>query len=152
MKRITLLLTIALALGCVVSASAQRKVERVVEISTAQARNVEPKSSIIVAPQVAELTVSPKRATGSYTYPHNGTVDVANARARALSDFQKENNADVIIGVLIDTHMNAETIVVEIQGYPASYSRIRPATQNDLWMLDFINSESYGKNTQAIGK
>ncbi len=152
MKKFTLFLTIALALGCVVSASAQRKVERVVEISTAQARNVEPKTAIIVAPQIAELTVSTKRATGSYSYPHNGTVDVANARAQALSDFQKEHNADVIVGALIDTHMNAETIVVNIQGYPATYSRVRPATANDQWMLNFINAESYGKNTQAIGK
>lgn len=151
-EKLTWTLTGIILLACASTASAQKKVERVVEISTAQARNIEPQSSVIVAPQVAELNVSTQKASGRYSYSHDGTVDLSNARAKALSDFQKENKADVIIGALIDTRMNADSVIVDIQGYPATYARFRAATADDQWMLNFYNMDSRSKNTESIGK
>ncbi len=152
MRKLTLPLAIALTIGCIAPVSAQRTVERETERTTAQARNVEPKSSVIVAPQVAELTVDSTRVIKTYRYTHNGSVNLANARALAVADFQKDNSADVIIGALIDTRQTADAIEVTVQGYPATYSHIRPATADDQWMLYFINSETIGKNTEAIRK
>ncbi len=151
-KKLTWTLTGIILLACTTAVSAQKKTERVVEISTAQARNIEPQSSVIVAPQVAELNVSTQKASGRYSYSHDGTVDLSNARAKALSDFQKENKADVIIGALIDTRMNADSVIVDIQGYPATYARFRAATADDKWMLSFYNIESRRKNTESVGK
>lgn len=152
MKKLAWTLTGIILLAGTSVVSAQRKIERVVEISTAQARNIEPQSAVIVAPQVAELEVSTRKATGRYSYSHDGSVDLANARAKALSDFQKENKADVIIGALIDTRMNADSVIVNIQGYPATYARFRAATADDQWMLNFYNMESRSKNTETVGK
>lgn len=152
MKKLPFILSGVIMLAGISMVSAQRKVERIVEVSTAQARNVEPQTAIIVAPQVAELHVSQKKAFGRFSYSHDGSVDLANERAKALSDFQKKNNADVIIGALIDTRMNSDSIIVTIQGYPATYAKIRPATENDRWMLQFYDRESRSKNTESIGK
>lgn len=152
MRNLTWTLTGIILLAGTSVVSAQRKIERVVEISTAQARNIEPQTAVIIAPQVAELKVSTQKAYGHYSYSHDGSVDLANARAKALSDFQKENKADVIIGALIDTRMNADSVIVDIQGYPATYTNFRAATADDQWMLRFYDMESRSKNTETVGK
>ena len=53
---------------------------------------------------------------------------------------------------LIDTRMNADSVIVDIQGYPATYARFRAATADDQWMLNFYNMDSRSKNTESVGK
>ncbi len=60
--------------------------------------------------------------------------------------------AVIIVGALMNTRMTAQYIEVNIEGFPARYSKIRRATREDLWMLDFINYGNKSKNTDAIKK
>ena len=147
-----LLLVVLISFVVIPVINAQRTIEKVVEIVTSQARNMEPQNAIIAVPQIAELKVEMQKYSKTYTYFHNGSVDMVNERARALSDFQKEFKADVVVGALIDTKMNASVIEVSVQGYPAKYVEIRPATKDDLWMLEFHNSINKYNNTESVNK
>ena len=114
-------------LANVLNVSAQGTTRKIItEKKTSQGRMVDPQSEV--------------------------TVDLQNARALALSAFQKHHDADIIVGALMNTRMTAQYIEVNIEGFPARYSKIRPATQEDLWMLDFINYGNKSKNTDAIKK
>ena len=116
-------------LANVLNVSAQGTTRKIItEKKTSQGRMVDPQSEVITAPQIAEL------------------------EALALSAFQKHHDADIIVGALMNTRMTAQYIEVNIEGFPARYSKIRPATREDLWMLDFINYGNKSKNTDAIKK
>ena len=135
-------------LANVLNVSAQGTTRKIItEKKTSQGRMVDPQSEVITAPQIAELEVSQ-----TIRFDHDGTVDLQNARALALSAFQKHHDADIIVGALMNTRMTAQYIEVNIEGFPARYSKIRPATREDLWMLDFINYGNKSKNTDAIKK
>ena len=119
-------------LANVLNVSAQGTTRKIItEKKTSQGRMVDPQSEVITAPQIAELEVSQTKCDTTFRFDHDGTVDLQNARALALS---------------------AQYIEVNIEGFPARYSKIRPATREDLWMLDFINYGNKSKNTDAIKK
>ena len=123
-------------LANVLNVSAQGTTRKIItEKKTSQGRMVDPQSEVI-----------------TFRFDHDGTVDLQNARALALSAFQKHHDADIIVGALMNTRMTAQYIEVNIEGFPARYSKIRPATREDLWMLDFINYGNKSKNTDAIKK
>ena len=125
-------------LANVLNVSAQGTTRKIItEKKTSQGRMVDPQSEVITAPQIAELEVSQTKCDTTFRFDHDGTVDLQNARALALSAFQKHHDA---------------YIEVNIEGFPARYSKIRPATREDLWMLDFINYGNKSKNTDAIKK
>ena len=127
-------------LANVLNVSAQGTTRKIItEKKTSQGRMVDPQSEVITAPQIAELEVSQTKCDTTFRFDHDGTVDLQNARALALSAFQKHHDADIIVGALMNTRMTAQYIEVNIEGFPARYSKIRPATREDLWMLDFIN-------------
>ena len=140
-------------LANVLNVSAQGTTRKIItEKKTSQGRMVDPQSEVITAPQIAELEVSQTKCDTTFRFDHDGTVDLQNARALALSAFQKHHDADIIVGALMNTRMTAQYIEVNIEGFPARYSKIRPATWEDLWMLDFINYGNKSKNTDAIKK
>ena len=129
-------------LANVLNVSAQGTTRKIItEKKTSQGRMVDP-----------ELEVSQTKCDTTFRFDHDGTVDLQNARALALSAFQKHHDADIIVGALMNTRMTAQYIEVNIEGFPARYSKIRPATREDLWMLDFINYGNKSKNTDAIKK
>ena len=112
-------------LANVLNVSAQGTTRKIItEKKTSQGRMVDPQSEVITAPQIAELEVSQTKCDTTFRFDHDGTVDLQNARY----------------------------IEVNIEGFPARYSKIRPATREDLWMLDFINYGNKSKNTDAIKK
>ena len=88
-------------LANVLNVSAQGTTRKIItEKKTSQGRMVDPQSEVITAPQIAELEVSQTKCDTTFRFDHDGTVDLQNARALALSAFQKHHDADIIVGAL----------------------------------------------------
>ena len=103
-------------LANVLNVSAQVTTRKInTDKKTSQGRMVDPQSEVITAPQIAELEVSQTKCDTTFRFDHDGTVDLQNARALALSAFQKHHDADIIVGALMNTRMTAQYIEVNIE-------------------------------------
>ena len=100
-------------LANVLNVSAQGTTRKIItEKKTSQGRMVDPQSEVITAPQIAELEVSQTKCDTTFRFDHDGTVDLQNARALALSAFQKHHDADIIVGALMNTRMKDSLLVI----------------------------------------
>ena len=69
---------------------------------------------------------------------------VAEFRKTALENAVIKYDCDVIVypSFRIFTSENGKICYVIVSGYPAKYKRLRPATKDDLWMLEFMGKGS----------
>ncbi len=63
----------------------------------------------------------------------------------AVADCIRHHNVDVLVNVCYDVKDEDGKIIIIVSGLPAKYKRIRPATKDDLWMLQFIEINNTNK-------
>lgn len=145
------------------------------KVNQTMVRVQEPEVGTVATPIVMELGDIPQQKitdttiinVDDYRYP-NVNVRQSNQRITQsmLVAFRKEalENAvlkyecDVIVypSFRIRTSDDGKTCYVIVSGYPAKYKRLRPATKDDLWMLEFmgkgenffINNVRYEEDTE----
>lgn len=145
------------------------------KVNQTMVRVQEPAVGTVATPIVMELGDIPQQKitdttiinVDDYRYPN---VNVRQSNQRIIQSmlvvFRKEalENAvlkyecDVIVypSFRIRTSDDGKTCYVIVSGYPAKYKRLRPATKDDLWMLEFmgkgenffINNVRYEEDTE----
>jgi len=75
------------------------------------------------------------------------TSNLLELKKMALDRCVAKYECDILIGARYQfiTSEDGKSFLIIITGYPAKYSRIRPATANDTWMLNFMGqgNEAY---------
>ena len=83
-----------------------------------------------------------KKTTDIRTYSERVSVEKMNRFEEiALNRVLLKYKCDLIVCLKYDLFYseNFETVNVVVVGYPGYYKKIRPATKDDLWMLNFMN-------------
>ena len=143
------------------------------KVNQTMVRVQEPEVGTVATPIVMELGQIPQQKitdttiinVDDYRYP---SINQSNQRITQsmLVGFRKEalenavlrHDCDVIVypSFSIKTSDDGKTCYVIVSGYPAKYKKIRPATKDDLWMLEFmgkgenyfINNVRYEEDTE----
>lgn len=154
-KEKQLVFAILMAAICSSSASTFEKVNQTM------VRVQEPEVGTVATPIVMELGEIPQQKitdttvinVNDYRRPTNASQTYQRITQSMLADFRKEalenavmnHDCDVIVypSFRIITSDDGKTCYVIVSGYPAKYKRLRPATKDDLWMLEFMGK---GKN------
>ncbi len=144
MRKIFLLLTIAIAFGaqCV---SAQKK-GSVAIFEEASAREATPNVAVFVFPQICDLNMISKTRVdyGPYDFALAKDLnsltnqELENVKTRALQKACKLSGADLIIEPLYTSTVydkDTKTIWVSLSGYPASYINFRSLKPSDIEMI-----------------
>lgn len=83
-----------------------------------------------------------KKTTDIRTYSEQISVEKINQYEEiALNRVLLKYKCDLIVGLKYDVFYDDkfESVKVVVMGYPAYYKMIRPATKDDVWMLNFMN-------------
>ena len=108
-------------------------------------RTIETNRTIVSEPLVVEYdTIFNERIYDTLIYKSTESSRSNNylyEKQLAVADCCKNNNCDILVNVSYDIKDEDGKIRVIISGLPARYKRIRPATKDDLWILQFINNE-----------
>ena len=126
------------------------------KVNQTMVRVQEPEVGTVATPIVMELGEIPQQKitdttvinVNDYRRPTNASQTYQRITQSMLVDFRKEalenavlkHDCDVIVypSFRIKTSDDGKTCYVIVSGYPAKYKRIRPATKDDLWMLEFM--------------
>ena len=137
-----LLLVIAIAIGSVTIASAQKvdRIETTVDYMESSARYMEPSQSIMTSPMIADLEVvggsisyTETEAFKNYEVTEELIQLVPGFKRIALSREARAHKADVIIGAMVEVITNENgRLEITITGYPARYTNFRNATSEDM--------------------
>lgn len=137
-----LLLVIAIAIGSVTIASAQKvdRIETTVDYMESSARYMEPSQSIMTSPMIADLEViggsisyTEIEAFKNYEVTEELIQLVPGFKRIALSRAARAHKADVIIGAMVEVITNKNgRLEITITGYPARYTNFRNATSEDM--------------------
>ena len=137
-----LLLVIAIAIGSVTIASAQKvdRIETTVDYMESSARYMEPSQNIMTSPMIADLEViggsisyTEIEAFKNYEVTEELTQLVPGFKRIALSRAARAHKADVIIGAMVEVITNKNgRLEITITGYPARYTNFRNATSEDM--------------------
>lgn len=134
-----LLFVIALSIGFVTAASAQ-KTEVLIDYMESTARYLEPTQSIMTTPLIADLSVvggqisyTESEAFKNYEVTEALIDLIPGFKAIALCHAAWEHKADMIIGAMVDVVTNDKgRIEITVTGYPARYVNFRNATEDDM--------------------
>lgn len=148
MKRFFIFVGLTLGLaGCAVSKSTFEY-----EVEALSGRTIEPVSTMLITPVVADLNVSEQRVTYVETAAfadEEVTKDMINnlddMKAIALANATQYYNADVMVGCLVNVRTVNKHLVITVNGYPATYKNFRNATIQDVEMVkasQIFDSES----------
>lgn len=137
-----LFLTVALVLGTMAIASAQ-KTEITVDYMESSARYLEPAQSIMTTPMIADLEVmggqisyTESEAFKNYEVTEALIELVPSFKKIALCHAARAHRADMIIGAMVDVITNKDNrLEITITGYPARYTNFRNATANDMELV-----------------
>lgn len=140
-----LILVIAIAIGSVTIASAQKidRIETSVDYMESSARYMEPSQNIMTTPLIADLEVigasisyTETEAFKNYEVTEDLIKLVPGFKSIALSRAARAHKADVIIGAMVDVVTNEQgRLEITITGYPARYTNFRNATNNDIELV-----------------
>ena len=142
-----------------ITAHAQKNI---VQYQQTQAYIADGEPKVIIKPLVADMKViSEKRVIEQVKIPvakafgaMNG--DPKNWRSFAVFDVTRKYNCDVIatplISITYDTLEDDKFVIVEVSGYPATFTNWRPATDADYKWLhgQDTNAEGFRSETGAI--
>jgi len=101
--------------------------------------------TVIQKPVVADLDVSDKKVTGTYTTSSKNTVTYA--KQMAINEALKPSNADVLIEPRYEITKSFRKIEVTVTGYPATYKNFRPMETSD---TTFIKANQFNHSTGAV--
>lgn len=147
MKKTSILLLAAAFLG---SCTVQQKLAYT-ESST---RNVEPHTSALIVPVVADLELVSENKIAPYekTVPGEVTPQLIAAidgwKKLAISEAARKYDADLLIGATVTVDTVKDRLVIVVTGWPARYVNFRHATSGDAWMVPF-HSVSDGDSALA---
>ncbi len=163
MKKHLLLLCLILATG--IACPAQKKGEKARYLfEEAGERNQEPAFQVYVMPQIADVEyLSTERETfGPYRFPIKSLNDLNeiifdNLKSRAVHYAMREADADVIIAMVPHSYITEDddkTVVVEITGYPAKFTNLRPigSQDKDFEMIRTVYPNAFNLSKQKIVK
>jgi hypothetical protein len=89
-------------------------------------------SGVIQHPVVAELFVRQSKITGTA----NNATTVEEAKNNAVVDALRNSSADVLIEPTFEVVRSRGVISATVTGFPATYTNFRPATYEDIPLLD----------------
>lgn len=162
----TAILMAAICSSCISTSTFERVNQTMVRVQ-------EPEVGTVATPLVMELGDIPQQRitdttiinVDDYRHPNVGP-SYQSITQSMLIDFRKEalenavlrHDCDVIVypSFRIKTSDDGKKCYVIVYGYPAKYKRLRPATKDDLWMLEFmgkgenyfINNVRYEEDTE----
>lgn len=87
-----------------------------------------------------------RHPAGSKGYQMISQNMLAEYRKKALENAVIKHDCDVIVypSFKIITGDDGKTCYVIVSGYPVKYKKLRPATKDDLWMIEFMGKgETY---------
>lgn len=140
MKKILLVSLVALA----TTTGFAQKVKNPENLSTyteSAARNIEPRSGVIVTPLIADMQIlRNERVEYSETLPYYVTPEIVSFvpsfKKTVFFHATKEHKCDALAASLIDVTTTPEGFLqITVTGYPAKYVNFRNATANDTWMV-----------------
>lgn len=107
--------------------------------NVASFRIAETQDVVVSAPLVVEYdTIYQERVYDTCTFRIiDENVDYTNIKRAAVLQCSKRYHCDIIVNPSYDISRSSNEVTVIVSGFPARYSRIRPATPDDLWMLRF---------------
>lgn len=112
-------------------------------------RTIETNRTIVSEPLVVEYdTIYDSRISDTLVYKSTESSRSNNylyEKRLAVADCIRANNVDVLVNVCYDVKDEDGKITIVVSGLPAKYKRIRPATKDDLWMLQFIEIDNINK-------
>ena len=91
-------------------------------------------SGVIQHPVVAQLDVKETKVTGTARSSQNMTV--RDVRNNAVANALKVANADILIEPVFETETKQGVTSVTVTGFPGTYTNFRPATIEDVPLLD----------------
>ena len=91
-------------------------------------------SGVLQFPIIGELDVDIDKVTGTATA--TGTVNTENLKKIAVSRAVKSANADLLIEPSFEIRRNGTGTTVIASGFPATYTNFRPATLDDIPLLE----------------
>ena len=140
MKKLFLVSLLALT---AMSSFAQKvkKPENASAYTESAARNIEPRSGVIVTPLIADMQiVSQERIEYTETLPYYVTPEIVafvpSFKKTVFFHATKEHKCDALAASLIDVTTTPEGFLqITVTGYPAKYVNFRNATSDDVWMI-----------------
>ena len=121
-------------------------------ITQSQARMIETDMGAITAPIIGELgEISTTKIVDTTVFNISMFRDakaivelLPEYKQYAIAKYCTQNGYDIILNALFQVFTNEEgnKLNVVITGFPARYKRFRPATKEDVWMLQFVGKES----------
>lgn len=106
---------------------------------------METNRTVIAEPLVAEYdTIFSSSITDTLVYKateYSKSNNYIAEKKLAVADCCLKHNIDVLVNVSYNIKHENGQITVIVSGLPAKFKRTRPATKDDLWMLEFIKSD-----------
>lgn len=135
-----LFVVIALLIGSMTIAFAQKGEIVNVGYMESSARYMEPTQSIMTTPLIADLSVvggqisyTETEAFKNYEVTENTKYDAPGFKKIALCNAARAHKADMIIGAMVDIITNDKgRLEITVIGYPARYTNFRNATTQDI--------------------
>ena len=120
------------------------------------ARSIEPVQNVMVSPVIADMQVSETKVELKETLPIRLKSAVGNLNSvvqeykeRLISKLLNKENADVLIGTLVEVVTNDKGyLVMTVKGYPAKYINFHTVTEKDNWKVGIL--ESLNKETKVL--
>ena len=140
MKKILLVSLVALA----TTTGFAQKVKKPENLSTyteSAARNIEPRSGVIVTPVIADMQIlRQERVEYSETLPYYVTPEIVafvpSFKKTVFFHATDSFKCDALAASLIDVTTTSEGFLkITVTGYPAKYVNFRNATADDVWMV-----------------
>ena len=132
--------------------------ETKVDYMESSARVLEPTQSIMTTTLIADLKVIGNRITYTETKAFEkyevteGLISfVPSFKKIALCNAARANDADIIIGALVDVITNDKgRFEITISGYPARYTNFRNATEKDMELVKQGLAIAFNNNESAL--
>lgn len=140
MKKILLVSLVALA-TTTGFAQKVKKPENVSTYTESAARNIEPRSGVIVTPVIADMQIlRQERVVYCDTLDYYVTPEIVpfipSFKKTVFYQATQKHKCDAFAASLIDvTTIPEGFLVITVTGYPAKYVNFRNATASDTWMV-----------------
>lgn len=140
MKKVLLIALVALVAASCAPTQPTQYVFYTYDYNESTARNLEPEHIMLTTPMIADIEVSPKRITHvekeafadiELDEVTTSAAYIENFKKIALSKAAKANDADLLVGSMIDVQTVDDRLIITITGFPAKYVNFRKATVQD---------------------
>ena len=106
-------------------------------------REVSTNITVFSEPLIVEVdSVSSERISFSYTFRLYDNADYKEGKQKTVNYCCAQFGYDALANVeyYVEELKKEKSVRIHITGFPVWFKRIRPATRDDVWMLNFIDS------------